>query len=314
MKARAVSEYKSERESRRAELFNREPRLAELETEIRDTFLSALSNLSPEAVAEASERSLALQAERQDLLFFLGVEPDAMENTPLCPACGDTGYSRGEEGRSEVCFCVLEIYQNLLSSRLSSMLDLRGQSFDSFNLELYSQDIYPDRKRSPRQNMELIYEICVDFSRRFGKHKKNLIFSGAPGTGKTFLSACIAGAVVERGFSVVYDTVAHQLSLLEDDRFGRGGEEAEAGAERLHECDLLIIDDLGTEFFTQFTSSALYELINTRLITSKSTVISTNLMHNELSEKYSKPLVSRLEGEFQWCYFFGDDLRKSVKK
>ena len=160
--------------------------------------------------------------------------------------------------------------------------------------------------------MEIIYETCVEYARKFGKNSMNLFFNGAPGLGKTFLSACIAHVVSENGYSVVYDMASSVFSRFEDVKFLRteDPEEARSEVKRYLECDLLIFDDLGTEMTTQFTVSALYEIINTRLITGKKTIVSSNLTLDELSRRYSEQIMSRLEGEYQVLTFRGDDIRK----
>lgn len=303
--ARDAAEHKKRRERWKETLYEREPRLYALEAEIRDVFLLALEDMSPEAFAAAAEQSLTLQEERARLLREMGAAADSLEVTPLCPECGDTGRTGGDP-----CSCLMEKYNALQKDELSRLLDLRGQTFDSFRPDILSDAVDPVHRGSPRQNMELLREICVNFSQKFGKNTENLFFTGPPGTGKTFLSACVAGAVGARGFSVVYDTAVHQLDEVENLRFGRGGDDTETGVRRLFECDLLIIDDLGTEFLTPFAQSALLDLVNTRLISGKTMLISSNLTRKELSERYGKALSSRLEGEFTWLEFFGPDLRK----
>ena len=166
---------------------------------------------------------------------------------------------------------------------------------------------------SPRENMELVYEVCLNYAQKFGRfYFKNLFLSGAPGLGKTFLSACIARTVSEKGFSVVYDPAGHVFSQFESAKFRRDddGDTAGEDVERCMNCDLLILDDLGTEMTTSFVQSALYQLLNGRLLAGKSTVISTNLDPEELGRRYGAPLLSRLEGEYQLLPFVGTDIRR----
>ena len=191
------------------------------------------------------------------------------------------------------------------------MLDIGSQSFDNLELDWYS----PDRgslPRSPRENAQRNLNLCRDFAARFRPGRENLLLFGAPGLGKTFLSACIARVVSEDGFSVVYDTAGHVFSQFESAKFRRDddGDTAGEDVERCMNCDLLILDDLGTEMTTSFVQSALYQLLNGRLLAGKSTVISTNLDPEELGRRYGAPLLSRLEGEYQLLPFVGTDIRR----
>lgn len=162
--------------------------------------------------------------------------------------------------------------------------------------------------------MEIIYEICVNYASHFDPSRsRNLLMSGARAMGKTFLSACIAGVVVSKGYSVVYDTAIHIFSCLEDVKFGRATEEAQQASRRFTVCDLLILDDLGTEMDSSFITTALYSLINDRLLAHKPTIISTNLTIDRIARRYSAPVVSRLDGEYDILSFAGQDIRKLKK-
>jgi DNA replication protein DnaC len=299
---RDVSAHRRRREQWRDRLYADEPHLSELDMRIQQIFIDALAD--PGKMAEASGRSLELQREKASLLETMGVMPGSLDETPLCSDCNDSGFSAGEP-----CECLMERYRALQAAELSSLLDLRGQTFESFDPALFSDAVDTGQNGSPRQNIEEIRDFCYDYCRKFKPQSKNLLFSGPPGTGKTFLSACVAGVVSEHGFSVVYATAVRQLAQMEALQFGRGGEDAVSAVERLRECDLLIIDDLGAEFLTPFAQSALLDLINTRLISGKKTLASTNLTRADLRARYSPALASRLMGEFVWLDFFGEDLR-----
>ena len=146
----------------------------------------------------------------------------------------------------------------------------------------------------------------------FGPHSGNLLFSGAPGLGKTFLSACIAREVSGAGFSVVYDTAGHIFAQFEREKFGREAPyEEDAGTEvnRYLNCDLLILDDLGSEMTTIFVQSVLYQIVNGRLLAGRQTIISTNLRPQEIGERYSPAILSRIQGSYQIKVFFGRDIR-----
>ena len=192
---------------------------------------------------------------------------------------------------------------------LSRLLDLGEQSFDTFRLDYYSQAKWPGRGVSPRENMELVYEVCLNYAEKFGRfYFKNLFLSGAPGLGKTFLSACIARTVSEHGFSVVYDTAGHIFERFEAQKFGR--DEAERDVERVLNCDLLILDDLGAEFATAYSQSVLYQVINDRMTEGRATIISTNLDLPALSKAYNERILSRLIGSYTMLGFVGRDIRQ----
>ena len=168
-----------------------------------------------------------------------------------------------------------------------------------------------EQSRSPRENMERNLAVCQAFAADFGKSTKNLLLFGDPGLGKTFLSACVARVVSEDGFSVVYDTAGHVFARCEAAKF-HADEEPDAAMDvrRFESCDLLILDDLGTEMATSFVQSALYQLVNGRLITGKSTIISTNLTPVQISSRYGAAIWSRLQGEYTVLPFYGEDIRK----
>ena len=149
------------------------------------------------------------------------------------------------------------------------------------------------------------------FARDFRPGAQNLLLFGDPGLGKTFLSACIARVVSEDGFSVVYDTAGHIFAQFEASKFRRDDvDEPDESVERCMACDLLILDDLGTEMTTAFVQSALYQLLNSRLLAGRSTIISTNLDPDQIGRRYSAQIMSRLEGEFELLPFIGQDIRR----
>ena len=208
-----------------------------------------------------------------------------------------------------MCRCLKAYCAREQQKELSRMLDLGNQSFETFSLEWYPDRVEPGQKRSARSHMEeRVYNSCAEFAHRFGRGFENLLFFGAPGLGKTHLSAAIAREVSGAGWSVVYDTAGHVFRVFEDEKFGR--EEAGEDVERVLRCDLLILDALGTELTTAFVQSALYEIVNTRLVERRSTILSTNLMPSELGRRYSPQVASRIEGEYQLLPFVGEDIRR----
>ena len=203
-------------------------------------------------------------------------------------------------------------YTQEQNRRLSKLLDLGNQSFETFSLDWYGREVWPEYGRSPLENMKMIREICGDYARTFPRCRGNLLFTGAPGLGKTFLSACVAREVSARGFSVVYDTAGHVFQQFESGKFGRENpfeEDPDREVNRYLNCDLLIMDDVGTEMLTSFVQSAFYRIVNDRLVNRRKTVLSTNLPMEELERRYGEAASSRIRGEYQMLRFFGEDIR-----
>ena len=323
--ARAIQRYREDVERRREEyaqrvqtIYRRVPRTEEIDRELRSTMGQIVSRAfrrgtDPTSVISAlKERNLALQRERAEALVAAGYPFDALENKPACALCGDSGFVDGRP-----CRCLMAYYTREQNRELSRMLDVGNQSFDTFSFQWYDQRLWPEEGISPRQNMELIYEICVNYAHSFGERSSNLLMTGAPGLGKTFLSACIAREVSGAGFSVVYDTASHVFGQFENEKFGRENPfDSDAGADvnRYFNCDLLIVDDLGSEMTTAFVVSALYQIVNTRMVTGKKTILNTNLSLEELGKRYGAAILSRIEGEYQILTFFGEDIRRQKRE
>ena len=305
-------------ESLRRDAYARQPKLERLDRQLQQTMAQLVAAALRQgedparAVREVRERNLAIQQERAVLLGALGLPEDALDDKPACPLCGDTGWQG-----AKMCRCLRELCAREQIAELSKLLDLGEQSFDTFRMDYYSQSPWPGGT-SPRENMELVYEVCLNYAQKFGRFPiRNLFLTGAPGLGKTFLSACIARTVSEKGHSVVYDTAGNIFAQFEARKFQRDsadGQEARDETRRYLNCDLLILDDLGSELVTQFTQSALYELVNSRLVGEKHTVISTNLTLEEAARRYPPQIASRLEGEYHALHFFGDDIRLLKKR
>jgi DNA replication protein DnaC len=156
--------------------------------------------------------------------------------------------------------------------------------------------------------MEKNLAICKKYAAAFGTDSGNLLFVGNTGLGKTFLSACIARAAADKGYSVAYESAPHLFAKLEKNRFDPD-ETTRMETDKLHNCDLLILDDLGTELPGNFVTAALYSLVNDRLLSGKPMVISTNLNVDEIARRYSPQIGSRLQGSFQRLTFVGEDIR-----
>ena len=258
-------------------------------------------------LARLEEENLSLQERRKELLMAAGYPPNYTDDLYDCPDCMDKGYRM--DGR--MCACLKRLYNAEVTRDLSGLLK-GDEDFAKFRLDYYSNQ--PDESGNiPREIMEIILTMCKNYAAKFDGKGTNLIFTGGPGLGKTFLSACIARSVSRKGYSVAYDSASTALGAFEKEKFSRDMDEAAAAGARVKQylaCDLLILDDLGTEMNTAFTQSALYTIINQRLISGKQTIISTNLDENALAAQYSAQITSRLLGEYRWLHFLGSDIRQ----
>lgn len=297
---------------RKKEIYRLNPAIQELDRAIQSSLATVIGltlqsgdNLQA-AIEEIKAKNLSLQARRAEELVAMGYPMDYLDEKYACLKCRDTGYNG-----MEICSCLTELYQEEQRLELSALLKLGEETFDTFDLDYYDDTPDPATGLSPRRNMDIVYEICVRYAEKFGTGADNLFLTGSPGLGKTFLSTCIAKVVSERGFSVVYDTAASIFSKFEEEKFAKPADSSSLAGEirRYMTCDLLILDDLGTELTTAFVISAFYNLVNTRLVTGKKTVISSNLSIEDVRRRYSPQIASRLEGEYQVLPFFGRDIR-----
>ncbi len=247
----------------------------------------------------------------------LGLAPDALEVKYTCPTCKDKGWIG-----ANMCQCLEQMCVNVQREALTKRMVIAGQSFETFDLSWYSTQ--PDQRymMPPREAMEYILKRCKSYVANFdagepGIQAKNLILMGEPGLGKTFLSTCIANEVSKRGFSVVYETAGNIFGAFEEEQFGRRDEdwaEAKENKRRCLDCDLLVLDDLGCELTTKFVVKVLYDIVNDRQNKGLGTVISTNLCLPDIDRRYSPAIASRLEGYYDRCMFFGEDIRKLKKR
>ena len=286
--AQAKEDRESENRQHLAEAYARVPRIKEIDMLLRRTMAQAAQAAflqgsdGKELLEKARLQNLELQQERA-LLAYENFEEGYLDETPICEVCGGTGYVG-----STMCECLAELCRQEQKKEIA-VLTGGKESFSQFRLDYYS-------------------DYCRKYAAGFTPNSGNLLFVGSTGLGKTFLSACIARAVAERGYSVVYETAGHLFSKLEQAKFG-GGEDARREIAKYNTCDLLILDDLGTEMPGQFVTAALYGLLNDRLLYNKPMVISTNLNVDEIARRYSPQIASRLHGNFVRLTFVGEDIR-----
>lgn len=305
--AQAKAERESENLRHLTEAYKQLPRLKEIDLQLRRTMAKAAQAVFSQggdvgkAMEQAKNENLALQLERCELVAA-NFEPGYLDDSPICDHCGGSGYVG-----SNMCECLTELCRQEQKRELT-FLNVGNERFEQFRLEYYPDRIDPRQGVNIRAVMEKTFQICRRYAMEFTERSENLLFSGGTGLGKTFLSACIARTVADRGYSVCYETASHLFAKLERAKFN-GDEEARKDADKYTACDLLIVDDLGTEMGGQFTTSALYTLINDRILGGRATIVSTNLNSEDLEKRYSAAIASRLRGNFRRIAFMGEDIR-----
>ena len=305
--AQAKEDRESENRQHLAVAYARVPRIQEIDIQLRRTMAQAAQAAflqggdGRELLEKARLENLELQQERA-ILAMENFEEGYLDDSPICDKCGGSGYIG-----SNMCECLTELCRQEQKKEVSVLSGSR-EAFNQFRLDYYPDRIDPKYGASPRTIMERNLKICRTYALTFAPSAGNLLFVGGTGLGKTFLSACIARAVADRGYSVVYESAGHLFGKLEQAKFSPS-EEARREVARFTDCDLLILDDLGTEMPGQFVTAAFYTLLNDRILAGKPMVISTNLNIDEAARRYSPQIASRLQGSFQGLTFVGEDIR-----
>lgn len=301
------ADWESQQRQHQQQVYAAIPRVREIDMLLRRNMTAAAQAVFTQggdaraAMDQVRQENQILQREREDLILAQ-FPPEYAREDPICPHCGGSGYVG-----SRMCSCLLELCRQEQKKELALLTCGEGR-FTDFILEYYSDAIDPKLGGSPRAVMRGNFAVCRRYGENFSLDKGNLLFVGGTGLGKTFLSACIATSATEQGFSVDYEPAGHLFQKLERNRFSPTPETAAAVA-RLENCDLLIVDDLGTELPGNFVTAALYNLLNDRLLAGKPMVISTNLTMDEVAGRYSPQIASRLQGSFQRLTFVGQDIR-----
>ncbi len=312
--SRARQQLTAQKDQREAKLrqnllqaYKEQPRLQEIDRQLRRSMTVAAQTVFSqggdprEAMEQVKEANLALQAERAQLVAA-HFAPDFLDESPNCPKCDDAGYVG-----STMCSCLRQLCAREQKQSLYKLLGTQMQ-FSDFRLDYYPEQIDRNHGVSPRKIMELTLRLCRDYANGFQEGIGNLLFVGNTGLGKTMLSACIADTVTDKGYSVVYESAPQLFAKLEKNRFDPD-EQSRAAAAEYAGCDLLIVDDLGTEMPGNFVTAALYSLLNDRLLSGKSMIVSTNLNIEEIAKRYSPQIASRMQGSFRGLTFVGEDIR-----
>lgn len=293
------------------EVYAKIPRLRSLDLSISEISVSQARKLldGDGAALTALKDDLHLLFEEKRLLLEeAGYPKDYLQLVYTCPDCRDTGYVGDQK-----CHCFKKAIIEFLYTQSNLREVLEKENFDTLSLEYYSSaHIDPLTGRSSLEAMETAVRTCREFVEEFPEKGGNLLFYGDTGVGKTFLTHCVARELLERSFSVIYFTASQLFDIFARKQFDRD-EEASQDYEHIYDCDLLIIDDLGTEFSNGFTMSQLFVCLNERLLRKKSTVISTNLSLDDLNTQYSERVFSRITSAYTVLRMTGDDIRIQKK-
>lgn len=280
------------------------PEILEAEEKMSSAGLATIKALGMGAadakdyIKKLSEINLEAQAQRRLLLKKNGFPEDWLDIHYSCKKCEDKGFVNGI-----MCDCFKNLMKSIEYEKLCSKLPVGNCRFDNFRL-----DYYPEGAgNSPHKRMESVLNFCKTYAEDFNRHSPNLLLYGKTGLGKTHLSLAVAGKAVEAGFGVIYASAQNLFNKLEKEKFGRSDGNTE---ETILDCDLLIIDDLGAEFTTQFTVSSLYNIVNSRELEGKPTIISTNLTPEQLTDTYGERIASRILSNYTLLRFDGSDIRQ----
>lgn len=297
--------------ARHMEVTEKIPEIAKYEAQLSASGLAVVKALgmgkdAKEYIEELARINLTVQDFIKTALKENGYPEDYLETPYTCKKCEDTGFVGGY-----ICECRQELLKSISKDSLSKVSPCKECSFENFDVSYYPTEAIGETSITPRGRMNDILEYCKCYAEDFDTESESLYIQGATGLGKTHLSLAIANTVAEKGYKVIYDSAQNILSSLEREKFSNNNT-GEREKEIL-DCDLLIIDDLGSEFSTQFTVAAVYNIINTRLNRSKPVIISTNLTGQELEAKYTQRITSRIIGGYVPLLFLGKDIRQ-IKK
>lgn len=289
-------------DERRKSVYARVPRLQEIDAAVASSSVRKARLLldgDPSAIASLKDELNALREERNRLLKKNGYSPEYLHPVYRCPDCKDTGYINGQK-----CHCFKQAIINTVYAQSNIQTILERENFEHFSFDFYSDDdISTTTGLSALATARQAVESCHQFIDDFDNKPKNLFFYGDTGVGKTFLSNCIAKELLDKGYSVIYFTAFQLFDILSKGVFEKDAD-AIAAHQNIFDCDLLVIDDLGTELSNSFTTSQLFLCVNERLLRHKSTIISTNLNFNQIVDIYSERTFSRICGDYTMIKLF----------
>ncbi len=308
----------SELEYRIKDVYSQIPEIKSIDNEVNKIGLelAKLVLLNPQdkdsIIAQSKEKMKELKLKKDELLNRYNVPPGYLDIQHSCNVCKDKGFLQN----GHKCNCLKQeiINEAYKMSNLSRMLE--NQNFNNIDTSIFSDELFEDSNISPRQNFLQIVSVCESFVLNFDRdNDENLLFYGDTGLGKTFMCNCIAKSLLDKGHLVIYQTAFKMFEIIEDYKFKNNENHiSKDNYDNLFDCDLLIIDDLGTELTNSFTNSELFNILNTRLLTGKKTIISTNLSPMQLGSNYAQRIFSRIFDRFKMVKFIGNDLRWENKK
>ncbi|HCX64022.1 MAG TPA: DNA replication protein DnaC [Eubacteriaceae bacterium] len=290
--------------NRKEKIFQDVPELKTIANELSALGLRLVRLSMSGATDEIQKTKAQIEAKKKkekELLSRHGYPANFLEYHPHCSLCEDTGYIDGK-----ICKCFNRLIIEKYYERSNLKKRIEKENFDTFDLGYYSTNAQ-EHGLSPKENIEKILSVSLDFVKHFDQNESNLYFFGEPGLGKTFLSHCIAKELLDKGHTVIYHTASDLIDIIRQSKLSDSGDLGLR--DLLYDSDLLIIDDLGTEHLTEFANHSLFNLINQRLIDGRKMIISTNLPIGTLQKRYSTRLASRIIGNFHFLHFFGDDIR-----
>ncbi len=294
---------------RKDELYTAIPSLSKLDEEVTRVSISSVSAMFngadvDTARAESRKKLEELKEERKRLISEAGYPADYLEPPYDCPDCKDTGFVNGNR-----CHCFKQAAINIVYKQSNISTILSKENFNSYDINMYSDDYFESSDGlSARATAQIALEHAKKFVQNFKQDGGNLLLLGQTGCGKTFLSNCIAKSLLDSGVSVVYFTAFELFDVFEKQVFKKNIDVADIH-DHIFDCDLLIIDDLGTEFPNSFTTSRLFQCLNERLLRNKSTIISTNFSLKELRDTYSERITSRVFSNYEVIHLIGEDIR-----
>ncbi|MBR3988895.1 MAG: ATP-binding protein [Clostridia bacterium] len=302
----------AEAEERKLKIYSEIPRVEAIERELASCSVKAARAVfaggdAKEHLTLLSEQSKGLRAELEALLINAGYDKKALEPHFTCPVCEDRGTIE-LNNKTVTCNCFKELLKECACQEVNSLSPLNLSTFDTFELSYYPEAETADGV-SPRRRMSQILNYCKAYANNFKADSKSLLMRGATGLGKTHLSLSIANELLNKGFSVAYVSAPDILFQLERAHFSYEYDKEQDLISTLTECDLLIIDDLGTEFATNYTNSQIYNIFNNRILRTKPVIINTNLTIKELENAYTQRFVSRVMGTCDKLDFVGRDIR-----
>ncbi len=318
-----MKEYQDKRDLHAAQLedrleriYSKYPQLAQLNRQIQalgiEMTKSILTDPSGQTIRDLEVKQEDLIKQKQDLMDANGIGPDYMAMEYDCQVCKDTGFL--EDGGQCKCLKQKILNDSYEMSNLKQILS--EDNFDNFDFSIFSDQPEEGYDLSPRENIKNIFHSVQEYISNFDKQAtnkadNNLLFRGPTGQGKTFLCSCIAKQIMDRGYTVIYQTAFNLMDIIERYKFKTEyyTDSDEENYRNLFNCDLLIIDDLGTELINSFTSAELFNILNSRLNSRKKVIISTNLDIAHIGNLYTDRTLSRIVGNFHIYDFYGSDLR-----